>query len=593
MDLRLILTPYHGISFTIRLEEYKKLRRTKPAAGEGDNTRSSSTVRAIYPSENYNFELLGKDVHKIKEVFFYVNGKFKAGSFRNPELIIKHKADGLPVFNDCVVQCSIQLNIRLNDGKMKSFYAEPLPVITYENEYDPGRDPVKEMLFNISRHIAKNPLTPSNPNGIVQRIHTIRNLMVLYDGILPVFKQERLKEELDASLGFLLQLKDEIDALEVQSEGYVRNIKINEKAGRNKNWTPAYYYLALQEIYPHAVILLREARESVKRIITKYRAFGAKPSPFIPTRSFLLDNRLGAVYTKTRDFIESKDYSIQDERFLNAQVETSEIYENFVIVNILEEFGFMGYNLMEKKYFDYGFSETPDSSREYRRYNYYRFEKDGETYTLYVEPVIHRHPWQEIGFDLIRNNTVRFNDYVENEPEKEMFYCPDFVLKYERGGIRDQYLILDAKYSKLETIQTYYLSTLVFKYMFSISAGSKDSELLGLGVLYGKCTRDALPESCYNLAQNHEIHPLAYYLPLSVYNAKRSLHRIVELLSGKEKAQFIDRKKHQDDGMNIHYRNARKKVRTAEKDRKLLGKAVREDITLYEYRTGIKTNQKQ
>ena len=64
-------------------------------------------------------------------------------------------------------------------------------------------------------------------------------------------------------------------------------------------------------------------------------------------------------------------------------------------------------------------------------------------------------------------------------------YNPDYIIKAEYGD-RNDYIILDAKFSTPENIRLNQLQGLVYKYLFSISTLDEKDRLLGLYILCGK-----------------------------------------------------------------------------------------------------------
>lgn len=91
---------------------------------------------------------------------------------------------------------------------------------------------------------------------------------------------------------------------------------------------------------------------------------------------------------------------------------------------------------------------------------------------------------------------------------------PDYVIKVEREGI-SKYIMVDAKFSDLNNIRTYYVKDLAFKYLFSISPIETTDHIIGLCIMYGKCTDVEQLQSAYdNQLANSTIRPILEILPI-------------------------------------------------------------------------------
>lgn len=83
------------------------------------------------------------------------------------------------------------------------------------------------------------------------------------------------------------------------------------------------------------------------------------------------------------------------------------------------------------------------------------------------------------------------------------------------NGEEIRYLIIDAKFSDINSVKRHYVKDLAFKYLFSISTIDKRDTIEGLCIIYGKCRENEQMQSVYDKKlQNNIIVPLMELLPL-------------------------------------------------------------------------------
>jgi hypothetical protein len=73
----------------------------------------------------------------------------------------------------------------------------------------------------------------------------------------------------------------------------------------------------------------------------------------------------------------------------------------------------------------------------------------------------------------------------ESDEVRGSYYHPDFVVKFQdRAG--DAYVIIDAKFSKKNTVKSFYMPPLIYKYIFSLSTMNEKDKIAGLCAINGK-----------------------------------------------------------------------------------------------------------
>lgn len=115
------------------------------------------------------------------------------------------------------------------------------------------------------------------------------------------------------------------------------------------------------------------------------------------------------------------------------------------------------------------------------------------------------------------------------------YYVPDFVLKLSDNNI-NTYIIIDAKYSELKTVKTYYASEIAFKYIFSLSPIEDNDYIKAVMIMYGKNIEGANVANLYDKQlEGSKIEPCFVAVPfqenLSIAEKKDQLGFILSHLS--------------------------------------------------------------
>lgn len=127
--------------------------------------------------------------------------------------------------------------------------------------------------------------------------------------------------------------------------------------------------------------------------------------------------------------------------------------------------------------------------------NVFTFIKDKRKVELFYQPVIKSSSVTEgSGLHLYRSSSwvQTFSGQLGNERYRKdsLVYTPDYVLKIENPEGNSLYLIIDAKYSDLETVISARLMPILFKYSVGIGRTRKNDRRGAIILLSGRYTGD-------------------------------------------------------------------------------------------------------
>lgn len=203
------------------------------------------------------------------------------------------------------------------------------------------------------------------------------------------------------------------------------------------------------------------------------------------------------------------NYDLSKSDLLLSFVSISKIYEYFCLLKINLSLEKCGFNLVS------GFPFKYAENQYYHNTSYnntFVFSKDNVNVTVYYQPIIYGKTYgreRPNGIGLFRNTTISITNSAalalldESEANRGNYYVPDYLIKISNVDTTNYY-ILDAKHSSSNTIKRYQLPYLVFKYLFSISALSKDGNVAGMCILCGKSATNS-SECLYDVADKFNI----------------------------------------------------------------------------------------
>ncbi len=179
-------------------------------------------------------------------------------------------------------------------------------------------------------------------------------------------------------------------------------------------------------------------------------------------------------------------YSLIQEKYILSVVKVSALYELYVLAKMLNYYKNSGFDFISATRLNYSFSaQSLYENTECN--NLFIFRKGSLKVSVYYQPVIYHEDRRDMGrLGLYRNTSIGFSR-AEDEPGRTgKYYTPDYVIKYEYDNIDGaDYLICDAKFRRVETIKQTQISSLTFKYLFSVSPFNLNDRIVELLVFSG------------------------------------------------------------------------------------------------------------
>ncbi|MCM1506660.1 MAG: nuclease domain-containing protein [Ruminococcus flavefaciens] len=231
------------------------------------------------------------------------------------------------------------------------------------------------------------------------------------------------------------------------------------------------------------------------------------------TDTFRLVTPYRAVYQKIYEWFQYGGHSSAKSQLLLSFISTSKIYEYYCLIKLIvtmrEE---MNCTLIEEKTERFEYAETKHYSNTYCNNTFFFRSGDGSEITLYFQPVI----YGKISFPRPNDIMLYRNRFASITSCKGNTYTPDYLIKVSRNG-SSKYVIMDAKFSSMQTVENDRLIELVYKYLFSISTLDENDRIEGMMVLCGK---DVPENKVYNLhdiseSMNKCVTPFSYIVNLS------------------------------------------------------------------------------
>lgn len=211
------------------------------------------------------------------------------------------------------------------------------------------------------------------------------------------------------------------------------------------------------------------------------------------------------------------EYDLSEENFLLSFVNTSKIYEYYILCRLIQDIQRHGFHLDAQTRHVYKMK----ANSRYKNtdcFNIFSFSDGSDVkLELYFQPVVYNYKDREWGkLDLYRNNSYS----LKREGSGGRYYTPDYMIKVQQTGTTS-YHIIDAKYSTLSSVQQNDIAELFFKYLSSISVTDQNESVAGMSILYGKCREFDAAESAYDYAPDNSIRPYAMIIPCNESGAHK------------------------------------------------------------------------
>lgn len=233
------------------------------------------------------------------------------------------------------------------------------------------------------------------------------------------------------------------------------------------------------------------------------------------TDTFRLVTPYSAIYQKIYEWFHyyCMDNSEKNQTLLSF-TSTSKIYEYYCLIKLIttirENLGctFIA-EKTERFNYDGGYKYY---SNTYCNNTFFFKSREGIDITLYFQPVIYGDGNSRHGIGLYRSRSANFC----NTKKGGNTYTPDYLIKVTHDG-RSKYVIIDAKYSSVQTVENNRLMELVYKYLFSVSPLSNDDIVEGLLIFCGKDSPEKIPPNMHDVSEKMQksVTPFSYIVNLS------------------------------------------------------------------------------
>ncbi len=321
-------------------------------------------------------------------------------------------------------------------------------------------------------------------------------------------------------LGFLLTMIRAVDDMYLKCQSLLSSLPECEYYGGDYIYSSFFMFNETKK----SLLSEREELERLKvqfsRLYTMYSSiFNIRTEPVAgepeSTHIFLSIPQYNRLFIQIHKWFTYGVYNFERERFMLSFIKVSSMYEGYLLVKMINYFKSRDYILegVRKCIYPIGknsrYKNTGGS-------NTYVFSRGKRRITLYYQPVIFgSDSYGFNGIGLMRNNSISLiDDDTDASSSGGGYYSPDYIIKVENDE-NSRYLILDAKFSTFNTVKKTYVMDLAFKYLFSISPVKSSDCIIGLCLLYGKCSIHDESRSAYdNQLPGQHIRPVVEIVPM-------------------------------------------------------------------------------
>ncbi len=320
-------------------------------------------------------------------------------------------------------------------------------------------------------------------------------------------------------LGFLLTMINAVDEMLSKCESLLSRLPDTECNVGEYIYSSAFMFSETKKSLTTERDELKNLKTKYSRLYTMYRdIFRIKAEPFLrepeSTHIFLSIPQYNRIFLQIHRWFTYGIYNFDRERLMLSFIKISSMYEGYLLEKMINYFR-RDYVLESARCYKYHvgknsqYINTPNS-------NTFIFTRGRRRVTLYYQPVIFgSDSYGFNGIGLMRNNTI-----IVSEDDEDLraanggYYSPDYIIKVEEDG-KTSYLILDAKFSSFNTVRKTYVRNLAFKYLFSISPVDDKDVVVGLCLIYGKCSfHDEMQSTYDNQLPTQHIRPIAEMIPM-------------------------------------------------------------------------------
>lgn len=321
-------------------------------------------------------------------------------------------------------------------------------------------------------------------------------------------------------LGFLRKMVDEVVELKTRCENLIQQIPNAENYSAEYIYSSFFMFSETRCMLENSIRQLDKLYDKYTQLLGLYRdAFKISIEPIIcephPTAVFLSVPQYNKIFVRIHQWFSFGIYDFAKENFMLSFIKVSSLYESYLLAKMIAYFTNRGYIKIESKRCMYPVHKRWKfkNTNVTNTFVFY----DGKNYvTLYYQPVIFDTEQSTVnGIGLYRNNSIPvFTGEDDDNRQGGHYYVPDYLIKVKNDDTT-KYLIIDAKFSDIQSVRKFYVKDLAFKYLFSISPIDNKDIISGMCIMYGKCSEEDKMQSAYDKKlPNNDIVPIAELIPL-------------------------------------------------------------------------------
>ncbi len=338
-------------------------------------------------------------------------------------------------------------------------------------------------------------------------------------------------------LGFLHRMIDEVSELQARCRTLLQQIPDDEDYSADYIYSSFFMFSETRKMLEDGLQRLTILYGKFSQLWSMYRDALKIPEELIPTKprptaTFMSVPQYNKIFTRIHQWFNYGIYDFTKENYMLSFIKISSLYESFILAKLIAYFKEHGYLLTQSKRCIYPATSSKWKYRNTLCDNTFFFTNGEHNIRLYYQPVIYDTDRSSInGIFLYRNNSIPVST-GDNDDDRlgGRYYAPDYLIEVD-DDTGKRYLIIDAKFSDVKTVRRYYVETLAFKYLFSISSIGANSSIAGMCIVYGKCHDSELLQSVYDKQMSVDrIEPIAELFPLIEGVAQDDQYNKLDLL---------------------------------------------------------------
>lgn len=323
-------------------------------------------------------------------------------------------------------------------------------------------------------------------------------------------------------LGFLRKMINEVVELKTRCKSLLQQIPNDEDYSSEYIYSSFFMFSETRRMLETGMRQLSRLYDKFSLLWGMYRDALTIPaeqeqltSTPRPTAIFMSVPQYNKIFVRIHQWSNFGIYNFDKEKFMLSLIKISALYENYLLAKTVGFFKDSGYTFQKSVRCAYPISPRSKYKNTICA-NTFCFSGGEHKITLYYQPVIFSTDRSSVnGIGLYRNNSIPVGTGEDDDNRQGgYYYAPDYIIKVDNAGL-SKYLIIDAKFSDIQTVRRYYVEKLAFKYLFSISPVQNTDSLAGICIIYGKCTEQDQSQSIYdNQIPGNTIIPFAETIPM-------------------------------------------------------------------------------